>query len=880
MKSHNKLLNHNVKLLGEILGTVLREQVGESIYKTVEKIRKLSIEAHLHAPNKYDELVCALQKLSSKEIHGVLRSYSHFLNLANIAESHHRIRRTHWHQLHHPQSHQKGSLPWIFKKLKDEGCSSRKIKQAALSIKLELVLTAHPTEVLRRTLIQKFETIRQSLQHLDREDLTPHEIAQTHETLKREITAVWLTDEIRRKKPTPIDEAKWGLAIIENSLWKTVPEFVRSLNDELEANTKSSLPLDASPIKFGSWMGGDRDGNPNVTHEVTREVCMMSRWYAANLYERDIDSLSAELSMRTGSPSLMKQTEGKEEPYRFVLKALRQEIIKTRDWAKDQLESGQSQRQDQGITELSQLLEPLMLCYNSLIKTGAEVIANGSLLDLIRKVHCFGLSLLRLDIRQESSVHTALMDAILVQNDQDPNIDEDLKVSTLLSVVEGQVALQVNEQALEPFLLEVWQTFKLIATQPTGTFGSYVISMASCPLDIVQVCALQALAGVKVLMPVSPLFETLKDLDSASLCMDKLFQIKSYRNLIGNKQEVMIGYSDSAKDAGMMAAGWGLYKAQESLVKVAKKHKISLTLFHGRGGTVGRGGAPAHMAILSQPPGAVQGSLRITEQGEVIRHKFGFPQNAQRTLELYSSAIMDAYCNPPPVPLEPWREVMDKLSVVSRNQFRESVYQDPLFYDYFKAVTPIDELGKLFIGSRPLKRGKKSGIEDMRAIPWIFAWMQNRMMVPAWLGVGEALRRLERHELDNINGMLEQWPFFASLISLIEMVLAKASPMIAFHYETRLAPKSLIGVGEQLRGQFSQTTAILLERLGEDRLLQDNPTLDRSLQVRTPYVYPIHVLQAECLYRTRRHPEKLDPYLRDALLVSISGIAAGMRNTG
>lgn len=878
IEDHNKPLSDNIKLLGEILGTILKEQVGESLYKVVEKIRKLAKDAHFNDPIQYDALIQTLQKLSSKEMHGVLRSFSHFLNLANIAENHHRIRRTHWYQLHHPDCAQKGSLQWIFEKLKGE-VSAKKIKQAVSAIQLELVLTAHPTEVLRRTLIQKFDIIHNALAELDRPDITHKHTETVLETLKREITSVWLTDEIRRKKPTPIDEAKWGLAIIENSLWDTVPKFLRELNQCLTTYTKSSLPIDAVPIRFGSWMGGDRDGNPNVTHKITREVCYLSRMYVADLYIKDLEQLAAQLSMHACNKQLRARVPHSNEPYRAIIGQLQAQMVQSRAWAKQAMTG--NLMPEQGITHIEQILEPLMLCYDSLQSIGAQVIAEGPLLDLIRKVHCFGLHGLKLDIRQEASCHRALVDQLLAQNHYDLlGDDPQARVELLLDIYDGKKSLTVNEQQLEPFLLEVWQTFKLIAEQPVGTFGSYVISMASEPADIIHVWMLQKIAHVPEPMPVVPLFETVDDLNRAGKTLDNLLQIKAYKQAVGSRQEVMIGYSDSAKDAGLIAAGWAIYQAQEALVEVAKQHKVQLTLFHGRGGTVGRGGAPAHMAILSQPPGAVEGSLRITEQGEVIRQKFGFPENAARTLELYTSAIMDAYCNPPPSPEQPWRDMMNKLSTTAKDKYRQHVYADKDFFSYFQAVTPINELGQLFIGSRPAKRGKRSGIEDLRAIPWIFAWMQNRLLVPAWLGTDEALANLSEQEHALLQDMMQSWPFFNSLLSLIEMVLAKASVMVATHYETRLAPEHLQEVGEHLRSQFDQTTKAVLQCLKSDRLLAHNTTLARSLDIRAPYVYPIHILQAECLLRARTHPDKLDDFQRDALLVSISGIAAGLRNTG
>ena len=880
-EDHNKPLSENVKLLGEMLGDILKKHVSEKLYKKVEQIRSLSKSLH---ENEYDEvkqaqLIKLLHQLSAKDMHGVIRSYAHFLNLTNIAESHHRIRRTRWHQIQNPDSPQKGSLAFIFNKLKQEGFSAKQIRNAALSIKLELVLTAHPTEVHRRTLIQKFDRVRAHLAQLDRGDLTPKEIEASHQALSQEITSIWLSDEIRRKKPTPMDEAKWGLAVIESSLWHAIPKFLRELDTLLRRDANSPLPKQACPIRFGTWMGGDRDGNPNVTHQVSHNVCMLARWYAADLYEKAVYQLSAELSMSACNTKLKKITHACAEPYRALLKPLHKALQDTREWAQDQMDGKASSYQ--AIEHVSQLLDPLLACYQSLMDVGAQTIAQGSLLDLIRRVYCFGLSLVRLDFRQESSRHTALVDAILTQNNQYTVMDdEQSRINFLVDVYQGKQSLHIQPDLFEEEALEVWQTFKLINNHPQDTFGAYIISMASSPIDVIHVWVLQKLAGVEHFMPVVPLFETLEDLQNAGSSLDSLLKIKAYKHSINKHQEIMIGYSDSAKDAGILAAGWGLYQAQEALVSIAKKHKVALTLFHGRGGTVGRGGAPAHMAILSQPPGAVHGSLRVTEQGEVIRNKFGFEQTALRTLELYASAIMDAYCNRVPQPKQAWRDLMDRLSLQSKKTYQHQVYEDKDFIHYFQAVTPVNEIGQLFIGSRPTKRGRKSGIDDLRAIPWIFAWMQNRLMVPSWLGVGEALASLSHEEFALAQNMVQQWPFFGSLMSLIEMVLAKADPMIAMHYDNRLVTSGMHPIGEKLRSQFEQTTHMIKDCLQIEALLSTSPTLARSLKVRQPYVYPINILQAECLSRARAHASKLDGFEQDALLISIGGIAAGMRNTG
>lgn len=868
-------LRQNIKLLGEILGTTLKEQEGESLFQIVESVRLLSKEAHDKDPQKYTELVATLQELDPKTMLGVVRAFSHFLNLANIAENHHRTRRARWHQKHQPDNPQRGSLAWAFNQLVNQGIPPEQIVQAVMDCQLEPVLTAHPTEVLRRTLIQKFDKIRQALFNLDRQDLTPSEVNEYHLILHREIKAVWLTDELRRERPTPTAEAKWGFAVLENSLWACVPRFLRELDELLYQHTKTRLPLETNTIRFGSWMGGDRDGNPNVTHQITQEVCLLARWNAAELYQQDVHDLCQELSMNACNDALAVMTNGAREPYRAVLQDLFERLKETSQWLQIKLDGGHPDSDLRVIASLDDLLNPLMICYQSLLDTNAKIIAQGALLDVIRRVHCFGLTLMRLDLRQESSVHSDLLKQILEQN-QIKEVDE----AWLMEVFDGQHKLHIDASKLTAQALEVWQTLKLIQSQPKDTFGSYVISMARNPMDVLTVMALQRFAGVQETLPVVPLFETEADLMNAGQALESLLALKGYQEHIQGRQQIMIGYSDSAKDAGFLAAGWAIYQAQEALVEVAHKYDIKLTLFHGRGGTVGRGGAPAHIAILSQPPGAVQHGLRITEQGEVVRNKYGSADKAYRTLELYVSAMLQAYSAPAFKPKPQWRDLMDHMSAVSKQAYRHLVHKNNAFFKYFEQSTPIEELGYLFIGSRPQKRGKKSGIQDLRAIPWVFAWMQNRLMLPSWLGLGDALAELTPEQYQLTKDMLQQWPFFSSLINMIEMVLAKADPYVAEHYETRLVSPELFAVGEQLKKKYSDTQQSVMKLLDVDSLLSSNPTLARSLKVRSPYVVPLNVLQVELLYRARHQQNNPEQDVLDALLNSISGVAAGMRNTG
>jgi len=426
---------------------------------------------------------------------------------------------------------------------------------------------------------------------------------------------------------------------------------------------------------------------------------------------------------------------------------------------------------------------------------------------------------------------------------------------------------------------EVLSTFRTIASGYQNSFGSYVISMASAPSDVLAVALLLKESGVRFNMRIVPLFETLADLDNAEPVIEQLFSMPWYKSYIAGHQEVMIGYSDSAKDAGQIAATWGQYRAQEALTRLCKKHGVRLTLFHGRGGTVGRGGGPAHVAILSQPPGSVQGAIRVTEQGEMIRFKFGIPDIAVRSLELYCSAVMEASLIPAQAPKEEWRALMDEMAEEGMNQYRSIVRGHEDFVPYFRTITPEQELAKLPLGSRPARRRSDGGVESLRAIPWIFAWMQIRLMLPAWLGAESALQQsVDSGNLDRLREMHKQWPFFGAYLDMLDMVLAKAEPDIAEYYEKRLVPEELRGLGYLLRRKLSQVRELVKQVKQQERLIEDNKTIRQSIDVRNPYIDPLHYLQAELLHRSRLDDE--NAAVNKALMITMAGIASGMQNTG
>ncbi|MCY1327592.1 Phosphoenolpyruvate carboxylase [compost metagenome] len=871
-------LREDVHQLGELLGQTIRDQYGAGFLDKIELIRQGAKAARRGSAEGARQLTATLDGLAEDELLPVARAFNQFLNLANIAEQYHRIRRR---KPDEPEPFENRVFAELLARLRKSGHEAGELAAQVAGLEIELVLTAHPTEVARRTLIQKYDAIAAQLAAQDHADLLPEESRRVQARLRQLIAEAWHTEEIRRSRPSPVDEAKWGFAVIEHSLWEALPNFLRQVDQSLRQHTGQRLPLSAAPIRFASWMGGDRDGNPNVTAAVTREALLLARWMAADLYLRDVDGLASDLSMQQASTELCERVGPVAEPYRALLKQLRDRLRATRAWAERALACSE-QPPAEVLSDNRELLEPLELCHRSLHECGMGVIADGALLDCLRRAATFGLFLTRLDIRQDSTRHARALSEIteylgLGRYDE---WDEAVRQEFLLEELANRRPLLPASHALSAETGEVLATCRAIAAAPAASLGSYVISMAGHPSDVLAVQLLLKESGVSRPMRVVPLFETLDDLDNAGPCIDRLLSLDSYRDGLTGPQEVMIGYSDSAKDAGTLAAAWAQYRAQEALVEICARHGVELLLFHGRGGTVGRGGGPAHAAILSQPPGSVAGRFRTTEQGEMIRFKFGLPGIAEQNLNLYLAAVLEATLQPPPAPEQAWREEMERLAADGLAAYRAVVREHPQFVEYFRQATPEQELGRLPLGSRPAKR-REGGVESLRAIPWIFAWTQTRLMLPAWLGWEDALlNAIERGEGALLGRMRNEWPFFATRIDMLEMVLAKADGEIAQLYDQRLVQSELRQLGSHLRDLLSQSIRVLLGLTGQSRLLAQAIETRESIGIRNIYLDPLHLLQAELLARSRRCQGDACGGLEKALLVTVAGIAAGLRNTG
>ncbi|KAI3497925.1 hypothetical protein L1887_33552 [Cichorium endivia] len=997
----------DLRLLFSLLNDVLQREVGSNIMEKVEHTRTLSQTACLIRASGIEktaeflekQLASELSKLTLEEALKLGRAFSHFLSLMGIAENHHRARKA-------------KNVAQISKSCDD---TFNQLIQGGIS-----------PDLLYKTMCN---------QHLlevnDRKDLTQEDQDALIEDLVREITSIWQTDELRRHKPTPVDEARAGLNYIEQSLWKAVPHYLRRVSNALKKHTGRPLPLTCTPIKFGSWMGGDRDGNPNVTAKITKDVSLLSRWMAIDLYTKEIDDLRFELSMShcsdrlsslvqeilrkensgedrhqiwnnipnrsqtkchsvnglptqlpsgadvpshtecttveshypqldvpdieynrveeeeqavSSPPSSQSQQKGQGNggqtqqsntpkgslhvqrkmlaesqvgkasfqkllepsilqkpaisPYRIILGDVKQKLKNTRKRLEHLLEGLPCDLDPCDYYDTpNQLLQPLLVCYESLQSSGSGILADGRLADLIRRVSVFGMVLMKLDLRQESGRHSETLDAVTnyLGMGKYSEWDEAKKVDFLAKELKGKRPLIPPTIEVSRDVREVLDTFHIAAELGSDSLGAYVISMASNASDVLAVELLQkdarlAVAGeqgkpcVGGILRVVPLFETVADLRGAGSVIRKLLSLDWYRQHIiknhNGHQEVMVGYSDSGKDAGRFAAAWELYKAQEDVVAACKEYGIKVTLFHGRGGSIGRGGGPTHLAIQSQPPGSVMGTLRSTEQGEMVQAKFGLPGIAVRQLEVYTTAVLIATLRPPKPPRdENWRTLMEQISQISTKSYRSTVYENPEFLTYFQEATPQAELGNLNIGSRPARRKTSVGIGHLRAIPWIFAWTQTRFVLPAWLGVGAGLKGVcEMGHEQELKSAYQDWPFFQSTLDLIEMVLGKADVPIVKHYDEELVAPTRRALGDQLRDELLTTEKYVLVVTGHDKLSDNNKCLRMLIESRLPYLNPLNFLQVEILKRLRNDTE--NNKLRDALLITINGIAAGMRNTG
>eukprot|EP00578_Thalassiosira_sp_NH16_P026819 CAMPEP_0181095118 /NCGR_PEP_ID=MMETSP1071-20121207/10353_1 /TAXON_ID=35127 /ORGANISM="Thalassiosira sp., Strain NH16" /LENGTH=1026 /DNA_ID=CAMNT_0023177487 /DNA_START=142 /DNA_END=3222 /DNA_ORIENTATION=+ len=935
------MLRSDVRTMGALLGDAIARHHGEDVLEKVERLRgmaKVSRAADTKDSARLAPMVDFVEKLGADELVVISRAFAHFLGVANAAEAHQRSRRL---RMDSAKEGKEGMLGALHETKRDStaGVLSQFLREGAdgkgattrddlydslVSQTVEIVLTAHPTQVNRRTLLEKHGRVQRILNDADsiRETGTPYKKGLLDDALRREIASIWQTDEVSRVKPSPQSEAERGTLVIETVLWESLPGFLRRLDATMKdaMGERHGLPLTASPFKFASWMGGDRDGNPNVTPDVTREVCLVNRIKAARLLEGDVREL---MSLISGNPprksfdseamDRVRERSGAESraPFRSYLHPVAEKLKKTGDWAEQELEKmHKSTDPSKHVEKVSttnilpeevylskdEIMEELLTVHQSLCDTGNAVVADGRLADIIRKVSAFGLTLVPLDVRQESDRHSEALDCVTKYLGLGSYLqwDEGARVNWITQQLQSRRPLlragTWNEAGNEDFFSatakDTLETFQMISEQHEASLGAYVISQCTSASDILAVLLLQRDAGVESPLRVVPLFETLDDLNGAASTMDRLFSIPAYvGSLEGRKQEVMIGYSDSAKDAGRLAASWAQYETQLELARVAEEHSVDLVYFHGKGGTVGRGGNPNTFdAIVNHAPGTVNGQFRVTEQGEMINQNFGYSDRAERTLDLYTAAVLAEQHTDRPLPTKEWKDMMDKLSEISCDAYRRIVREDERFVPYFRAATPEMELSNLNIGSRPAKRKASGGVESLRAIPWIFAWTQTRLNLPTWLGVGEAINEvLAGKDEETLRTMYKEWGTFRTTIDLVEMILSKSDSSIARHYENVLVsdPKAA-ELGSEIREIHDATERAIMDLSDHKTLSENDHLLLRLMAVRNPYVDCLNVLQAETLKRLRQSSEGSteEEVLKDALLTTITGVANGMGNTG
>ena len=883
-----KLLREDIRLLGTFLGRVIKDQEGTKFFNIVERLRLLSKNTLLdkNKSKVFFKISKDIRKLSPEITFKVTRAFSHILNLMNLAESLDASRKLN----EYDNPYFKGKKQNLFIEdiinnlFKNKKISDKKIYDQATKLDIGIVLTAHPTEVKRRTLIQKYANLTTLMEQRHLYKKYPSKIIEIDRKLYSEIAIIWKTDELKRTKPSPLDEARWGLAVIEDSLWDTIPRVYKRLNDIFRKNLNKDLPRNFNPIQFGSWMGGDRDGNPNVTSEVTKKVILFSRWQAAKLYERELTKLIQDLSMEKCSQAIKKVTGNSFEPYRVYLRPLRDKARRTHQLIEAHINYNKPLDENILLKDKYEIINPLREVRTSLNMNKGQHIANADLLDLIRRVRCFGINLARLDIRQESDRHEKLLNEIFKKKNKInySQLPEEKKIKLLNNLIKQKKTFVNKIKLRDKENLEVWKTFKQISKEPEQCMGAYVISMTSKASDILSVYLLQLQADTKNLLRVVPLFETLDDLKNAKGVMQNLFKLPWYRKMINSKQEVMIGYSDSSKDAGKLSASWHQYKLQEELRNLAKKYKIDLVFFHGRGGSPGRGGGPIQATLKSQPSGTVNGKIRITDQGEVIQQKYGYKPLAEYNLCSYIGAVMEATLNPPPRSKPNWRELIQKMSEISTSAYRKYLNQSEDFIRYFKTVTPHKSLGKLAIGSRPTKRKNVDNIQSLRAIPWVFAWTQIRLMLPGWLGTTEALRYGSIKKFKKtLTDMERNWPYFVSTMDILDMVISKVDPEISVIYENNLADQSLIRIGKRLRFQFDALVK-LHNKITPKEVIKERKEFRKAIFIRNNYTEMLNILQANIMNKltNKKYKNSDKKYLDDALMTSIAGISAAMKNTG
>jgi phosphoenolpyruvate carboxylase len=915
-----------VRFLARNLGQVIAEQDGPEALALVEKIRALCKQLRLTPDEGIAEQVASIiAGLSLEQLNLLTKAFTHYFGLINLAEKLEVLFQIREESLLAPQTTREGTLPSAIRLLREQGVPAKKLQTFLDQARITMVFTAHPTESKRPTILDKLHRIGKLAFRLSQERLLREEMRECLRLLKEELVSLWQTDEVRQTQPEVLDEVRGHLYYYKETLMRIIPSLYRELELSLEEEyPKSSWPL-KSFLTFGTWMGGDRDGNPFVTPQVTVEALALLRRVGLEYTLESMDMLSARLStsdrwaglsepLRASLeadarlfPALAENLERRSprEPYRhkcsYISEKLRQTLGYNNRFPAHWREGLEKPVPGTWYATPAELLQELRLVSQSLSGNKGEILSKGFLEDVARRVEVFGFTLAAMDVRQHSSRHLNALAEIfrlIGVSDDYRALPEDLKQSILIQELKSARPLVSERMTLTAETRETLETFQMIAmvqeNLDPSALQTYIISMTKNISDVLAVLLLSREAGLFLdqshsRLDVAPLFETRGDLRNAGAFMERLFKIDVYRrhlNLRGDRQEVMLGYSDSNKESGYLAANWSLYRAQVDLAKAADQGQIQLRLFHGRGGSIGRGGGPASRAILAQPPRTIRGAMKITEQGEVISDHYGEPDAARHHLEqILNAALRSSFPPKEVLPKKSWEQLMEKLAEISHQAYRSLVYDHPSFVEYFRSATPISEISQHRIASRPASRKVSDRIEDLRAIPWVFAWMQSRATLPGWFGLGSALGAWLKEKpegLTELREMYAQWPFFRQLLDNAQMILSKADMDIARRYASLCPDEGLrMEIFGRIEREYLETLSAIRQISQVQEMLEKEPQLQQSIKLRNPYIDPMSFIQIELIQRLRSNPsEPQISQLQEAILMTINGIAAGLKNTG
>lgn len=903
-------LRRDVKFLGQLLGNVLVQQGGQALLDKVEKIREMTKSLRNDDQLSYQELKNEIASLKHPERQQVIRAFAIYFHLVNIAEQNHRIRRRREYQL--KDGHQPGSLESTVTQFKENGIEAQVIKDVIEKLSMELIITAHPTEATRRSVLEIHKRIALLLRQLDQTVLTERERAELQDRLFNEITILWQTDELRDRKPTVMDEVANGLYYFDETLFEVLPQIHQELEDTLREHYKSEDWHVPNILRFGSWIGGDRDGNPNVTPSLTWETLTKHCKLALRKYQTSLTQLMKQMSQSSNQVSISKElidsienessVLSEDERWKIEHEAYRCKLAIMREKLK-RVSHGK-----EGYQSSQEFLEDLLLIKRSLLGHSPEGFRLKNLDQLIRQVELFGFHLATLDIRNHSGEHEAAIKEIFhsVNLAEDySQLGEKEKIELLTTVLQDPRPLLLPyAEDYSKETRQMVEVFRMIKNAH-DEFGDraievYLVSMTESVSDLLEVLVLAKEAGVYRLhadgrveskLNVAPLLETIDDLVAGPAIMDKLFSMDFYQKQLeqhGNVQEIMLGYSDGSKDGGTLTANWKLYKAQQEIHEVADKYNVRLKFFHGRGGSLGRGGGPLYRSILSQPAETLGDGFKITEQGEVLSSRYSLYDISYRSLEQATSTLLSAAANVSNdaeqnnLRTKEWERMMDGISAASLEKYQELVFRDPDFLTYFKQATPLPELGSLNIGSRPMSRKGSERFEDLRAIPWVFAWTQSRQLLPAWYAAGTGLQSymVSSDQIQLLQQMYEQWPFFRSTVDNLQMALMKADLTAAREYTAMVEDQDMAQrIFSEIENEYRRTREAILLITQQNGLMDHLPNIKESIRLRNPYVDPLSFLQVELISKLRENEEIDEDLLREALL-TINGIAAGLRNTG